>query len=99
MAKTAKRRPPSSRSFTDILKIGLGLLEARIEEKASIQKQARAKGYKEGYAEARRLHEVTYACSICGKTMAVTSDNAKQAIKKYLEEHGWGHAACHDKKG
>jgi hypothetical protein len=86
------------KSFTDILKIGLGLLEARIDEKASIQKQARAKGYKAGYAKGKRLYGVTYACNVCGEIMAVTGDNAKQAIKEYMEEHRWGHASCQEKR-
>lgn len=86
------------KSFTDILKIGLGLLEACTDEKASIQKRAYAKGYKKGCAEAEQLYKVTYACAMCGGTIVVTSDNAKQAIKKYMEEHHWGHASCHEKK-
>ena len=52
------------KNFTDILKIGLGILEVRTEGKASIQKQAHAKGYQKGYAEAERLYKVTYACTV-----------------------------------
>lgn len=86
------------KSFTDILKIGLGLLEARIEEKASIQKQAYAKSHKKGHAEAERLYKVTYTCDVCGGIMPVTSDSEKAAVREYMRAHRWGHGSCHGKR-
>jgi hypothetical protein len=73
------------------------LLEAQIDDKASIRKRARAEGRQKGYAEAERLHKITYACNACGKLIAVTSDNAKKAIRELVEKERWGHTSCHEK--
>lgn len=91
------------KSFAAILKTGLDLIEVKVKNEAEIREKAQAEGYKKGhsegykkgYAEAERLYQVTYSCNTCRKTVAVTSPNAKEAIKKYMEEHGWGHAECH----
>lgn len=84
------------RSFTDILKVGLGLLEVRAKAEAEIRKQGHAEGYKRGYAEAEGTYKVIYHCNVCRKVVAVTSTNAKEAIKQYMEEQGWGHKECHE---
>jgi predicted CopG family antitoxin len=84
------------KSFADILKIGLGILEAWVREEREVMKKGHAEGYRKGYAEAERLYEVTYPCSVCGKTLVVTSRDEKEAIKEYMQEHGWGHRACHE---
>lgn len=94
------------KSFADVLKIGLGILEVRVKEEGEVRKQAHAQGYKKGhaegygkgYAEAENLYKVTYPCSVCRKTLMVTSTNEKEAIKKYMQEHSWGHAECHEKR-
>ena len=90
-------REREGRSFADILKVGLGLLEVRAKGEAEIRKQGHAEGYKKGYAEAARTYMVTYPCSVCRKILAVTSTNAKEAIRQYMQEHGWGHQECHEK--
>ena len=87
-----------SKSFADILKIGLGILELQVKEEREIMKKGRAEGYRKGYAEAEGLYKVTYRCSVCGKTLMVKSRDEKEAIKEYMQEHGWGHKACHEKK-
>jgi len=80
------------RSFMDILKIGLRIRES----KAKKEVEAYSEGYKEGYREAEREFKVTYACSVCGKTIALNSKGEKQAASEYMEEHGWGHKECHE---
>jgi predicted CopG family antitoxin len=85
------------RSFADILKVGLGLLEVRAKGEAEIRKQGHAEGYKRGYAEAEGIYKITYPCNVCGKILAVTSTNAKEDIRQYMQENGWGHRECHEK--
>lgn len=85
------------KSFTDILKIGLGILEVQVKEEGGVRKKGYAEGYRKGYAEAERLFKVTYLCSVCRKMLTVTSRDEKEAIKTYMQEHNWGHRACHEK--
>lgn len=87
-----------SRSFADILKIGLGILEVKRKEEEKIKKKAHVEGHRRGYADAQRLYIVTYPCKVCRGTLVVTSDDEKQAIKRYMQEHGWGHRQCYEKK-
>jgi len=86
------------KSFADVLKIGLGILEVEAKEKAEVRKQGHAEGYRKGYAEAEHLYKVIYPCNACRKMLTVTSREEKEAIKKYMQEHGWGHSACHEKR-
>lgn len=93
-----------SRSFADILRTGLGIIEPRAQEKEEATKKGLAEGYKKGYneghkkgyAEAEQLFKVTYPCTICRRTLAITSAQEKQAVTKYMVESGWGHEACHN---
>ena len=84
-----------SKSFANILKVGLGLLEVEVEEKEKIKRKGHAEGYRKGYTEAERLYKVTYPCDVCGEMLTVTAKNEKSAIKEYMQEHGWGHTECH----
>lgn len=86
------------KSFTDILKIGLGMLEPQIRRENEIRKKGHAEGYAKGYAEAEHLYKVTYFCSVCRKTITVTSEKEKEAITNYMQEHGWGHKECHERR-
>ena len=85
------------RSFADILKMGLGIIEVGVKEEGEIRKQAHTKGYKKGYADAERIYKVTYPCNVCRKTLTVTSTAEKEAIRKYMQEDGWGHGECHER--
>lgn len=82
------------KSFADILRIGMGILKA----KAKKEDKAYSQGYEQGYNEAEREFKVTYACSVCGKTITLNSEGEKEAASGYMEEHGWGHAECHKKR-
>lgn len=86
--KTVKRA--EDKSFADILKIGLGILEVQTKEQGEVRKQGRAEGYRKGYAEAERLYKVTYPCGVCRNMLMVTSTEEKQAIAQYMQQHGWG---------
>jgi len=86
------------KSFADILKTGLGILELREKDKRKIRRQSHAEGYRKGYAEAERLYKVTYPCCICGEIIEITSSEAKQAASQFMQEHRWGHIACHERR-
>ena len=81
-------------SNTDILKVGLGLVEVKVSKEKEARSRGYEEGFDEGYEEADNLYKVTYPCRRCGKTLEVTSANAKKAIKTYMLEHGWGHTNC-----
>ena len=87
-------RKTEGRSFADVLKIGLGILEVRAADERKIRQQSHGEGYKGGYAEAERLYKVVYPCNVCREPIAVTSTQAKQAISQYMQEHGWAHSEC-----
>ena len=87
-----------AKSFADILKIGLGILELREKDTRKIRRQSRAEGYREGYAEAEHIYKVTHPCCICGETLEITSREAKQAASEYMRKSGWGHIACHERR-
>src|SRR3989304_2007661 len=78
-------RRTEGRSFADVLKIGLGILEVRAKEEGEIRKQSHREGYKKGYAEAEGLYKVVYPCNVCWKPLEVTSTNAKAAVKQFME--------------
>jgi hypothetical protein len=80
------------KSFADILKIGLGILEA----KAKKDEKAYSRGYKDGYHQAELRFKVTYRCNVCGELITVNTREARQAVKEYMQDHGWGHRACHE---
>ena len=86
------------RSFADILKIGLGILEPRVKGESEARKQGHIEGYKKGHAEAERLYKVAYSCKNCGGMIAVTSTAEKEAIKGYMEKVGWMHRTCVQKR-
>ena len=82
------------KSFTDILRIGLGMLEVKVRKEKEIRQQAYEEGQLNGYELAEYEYKVTYPCSICGESIEVTTDEEKKAIAEYMREHGWGHADC-----
>lgn len=78
------------KSFADVLKIGLGILEVHVKKEEEIRKKGCDEGYRKGYAEAERLYKVTYACSVCGKPLTVTSGPEKEAIKNICKQMAGG---------
>jgi len=51
-----------------------------------------------GYQEAKKIYMITYPCRKCGKPVAITSEQAKKAVSKYMTERGWGHKECYEKR-
>lgn len=91
-----KVKKGEGKSFTDILNVGLGILEVKMKNDLEFGAFSYEEGYDLGYTEADNLHKVTYPCKICGQTMIVTSAEEKEAIKTYMQEHGWGHRECQE---
>ena len=77
-------------TLPDALKVLAGELEVKV---MSIDE---ARG--QGFEDAMKLYMVTYPCNICGKPIHITSPKAKEAAGKYMFEHGWGHAKCHEQR-
>jgi hypothetical protein len=96
--KLRKAKGTDGTSFADILKIGLGILEVRAQNEAELTRKGYGSGYKKGYADAESAFKISYACSICRGILTVTSKDEKEAIKAYMQEHGWGHRECHERR-
>lgn len=56
--------------------------------------EARKEGFRNGYAEAKKLYAVTYPCGKCGKPITITNPETKAAVARYMVEHGWHHNEC-----
>lgn len=81
-------------SNTDVLKVGVGLLEVKVRSEKEAREQGFEEGFEKGFEEAESIYKVTYPCKVCRKTIEVTSVKEKEAIRKYMLERGWGHADC-----
>jgi hypothetical protein len=86
------------KSITDVLKVGVGLLEVKVRKEKEIRDKAftegNDKGIEEGYAVAEEAFKVTYLCSKCRKPIELDSPEEKQAASRYMTENGWGHGDC-----
>lgn len=82
------------KSTTEVLKVGAGLIEVEVRKEKEIWDQAYEEGWGKAASDAEELYSISYSCSVCGKKIVVTTDEEKRAIKKYMREHGWGHANC-----
>ena len=69
------------KSITDVLKVGVGLLEVEVRKGKEIRVQAYDEGWEKGIAEAEELHSVSYPCSVCGEAIVVTTEAEKKAIR------------------
>ncbi len=94
-----KIKSKEKKSFADILKVGMGILEVETQQESAIREKAFLQGYEEGYAEAKIEFRVDYRCNICGKVLTVSSEEERAAVAGYMREHGWGHAECHEREG
>ena len=81
-------------SNTNIVEIAVGLLEVKVGKEKEVRDQAYDEGYEKGYEEAEELYKVTYPCKICRKMITVTDKNVKEAIRRYMLQHGWVHTSC-----
>ena len=82
------------KSITDVLKVGVGLLEVKVSKEKEAKRQGYEEGFEKGCEEAEELYKVTYPCKVCRRTLVVTSAKEKEAIRRYMLEYGWGHADC-----
>jgi hypothetical protein len=82
------------KSFADILKVGLGILELKVKK----DEQAYSRGYRDGYHQAELKFKITYACNVCREPIVVNTMDEKEAIKRYMEDQGWGHRECHERE-
>ncbi|MFC1968599.1 hypothetical protein ACFLVX_04350 [Chloroflexota bacterium] len=89
--KTVKEA--DDKSFADILKIGLGMLEPIFDKAEDREIEV----YSEGYSEAENKYKTTYRCSICRKMMEINTIEEKVAAGLLMTEKGWGHGECHQK--
>ncbi len=86
------------KSNTDVLKVGLGLIEVKRRNEKEIRDKAYEEGWQKGIESALELCEVRYPCNVCGKEMSVDTEEEKEAIRGYIQEHGWGHRGCQDQQ-
>jgi len=78
----------SGKSLADVLKEALG----RQKPSAEV---IYIRGLAAGREEASEMFRVEYPCAICGVIITVKSSQEKEAIASYMQEHRWGHQACH----
>ena len=72
------------KSTTDVLKVGLGLLEVKVSEEKEARRQGYEEGFEKGFEEAKNLYMITFPCSVCRKTIEVAGKDMKETIKKIL---------------
>lgn len=58
------------------------------------------KTYERGYREGVEDTQIWYYCKVCGESIIITPNGkSHMALIEYMEEHGWGHASCHEASG
>ena len=73
------------------------IVRENLKVQARFTKTAYETGYKKGFQAARSYYQVTYRCNVCGQEVVISSEAAKEAAARFMNEAGWGHAACHTK--
>jgi hypothetical protein len=81
------------KSFTDILKLGLGEIEDIEEKVNNARTNGFNKGYQKGYAEAESMFKVTFRCNNCHQIIVVDDAAEKKAIDTYMSTT-WTHQEC-----
>ncbi len=77
-------------TLSDALKVLAGELEVKV---IPIDEARQA-----GYEEAKNLYMVIFPCNVCGEPIPITNPKTKEAVSKYMTDHGWGHAECHKQR-
>ena len=71
----------------------------RLEIKMTDIDEAKNEGYKQGYEQAKKDHQIWYYCNVCQERINVTPNGkSHEAIIQYMKEKRWGHAECHEKE-
>lgn len=76
-------REKSGKSLGDILR------EALKKQAPSVNQ-----AFTNGYSKGAETYRVTYACSICGKPIVVTTPQERADVASYMKQNGWGHKSC-----
>jgi hypothetical protein len=87
-------REAEGTSITDVLKVGVGLLEVKVRRERKIREEAYLAGRLKGSVDAKEKYSVSYPCSVCGEPIVVDSTEEKEFIKRKMSEYGWGHSEC-----
>jgi len=87
-------REAEGKSITDVLKVGVGLLEVKVRRERKIREEAYLAGRLKGCVDAKAKYSVSYPCSVCGELIEVESKGEKDFIKRKMQEYGWGHSEC-----
>lgn len=69
------------KSITDVLKVGVGLLEVKVRAEAEIRIKAFREGHRKGYELAEANYKCTFPCSGCGETIAGKAKLLKKLLK------------------
>ena len=79
-------RYQTGKSYSDFLKVGIGIMEPDIGE-----------AWFRGFEDAKEDYCITYQCTGCHKKLEVESSEEKEFCRQALIEAGWGHKSCHSK--
>lgn len=96
--KLQELREAEGKSITDVLKVGVRLLQVKVRREWKIREEAYLAGQLKGSVDAREKYSVSYPCSVCGEPIVVDSREEKNFIKRKMSEYGWGHSDCVDKR-
>jgi hypothetical protein len=89
-------RKTQGKSFSDIMRLGLGLIEPEAVKENEAYGEGYGDGWRDGMRDGEQAYKVMYHCSICGELIELVSREEKLAASRYMEEHGWRHASCHE---
>ena len=76
-------REMSGKSIGDILREAVG-----------VQSKSVKNAWNRGHSLAKSKYGVRYKCSVCGGNILLEAANAKEAVARYMREHGWHHNSC-----
>ena len=88
-----KRLKDNGLSFADFVKSQLGVLELKIPDVKTIQKEA----YQKGYTQAKNDYRIQLLCNKCGKPMSVSPDSKLHKAMRDKFEGLWFHTSCLDR--
>jgi len=69
-----------SMSYTDILKVGLGLIEVKMRA----EEEVREEGKIDGYDLAEYVYKFSFPCSVCGKPVVLDTEEKKEPLVPML---------------
>ena len=95
--RLSKIRKEQGKSFGDIVRLGLGIIEPEAAKETEAYAEGYVKGLDDGFRDGEQTYKVMYCCKVCGELIAMESTEEKLAASRYMEEHGWRHASCHEK--